>query len=69
MHDRRSTKFVELYQAEAGAVRVVDPGHIAEVRFVPLDRLDEETLTRAEAFTPTFLELYAFFRSPDASTV
>jgi isopentenyl-diphosphate delta-isomerase len=62
MRDERSIKFVTLFTAEADAARIREPEHIAELRFWSPRQLARDTESRPSTFTPTFLELYEFYR-------
>jgi isopentenyl-diphosphate Delta-isomerase len=65
MRDERSLKFVTLFTAEAAAARIREPEHIAELRFWSSLQLAGEIEAQPSAFTPTFLELYEFYRQRD----
>jgi isopentenyl-diphosphate Delta-isomerase len=63
MRDGESTKFVGLFVGRDDLQpRIVEPDHIAEIRYWSLAELDVETRAAPERFTPTFLQLYPVFR-------
>lgn len=62
MRDEASTKFVGLFEFISDHAEISEPSHIAELRFRPLEELDRAVIADAHDFTPTFLQLYSFYR-------
>jgi isopentenyl-diphosphate Delta-isomerase len=62
MQDEDSTKFVGLFTFRSDHAEICAPDHIAELRYWPIPELDEAITIQSHAFTPTFLELYSFWR-------
>jgi isopentenyl-diphosphate Delta-isomerase len=55
MRDAGSTKFIYVYVARTAAVpKIVDPGHVAALRYWNADDLDRAVQEEPDAFTPTF---------------
>jgi isopentenyl-diphosphate Delta-isomerase len=65
MRDERSTKFVFLFTARNGGAQVLEPDHIAAIRYWDQQELDLDTDRHPDRFTPTFLKLYRYFRRSD----
>jgi isopentenyldiphosphate isomerase len=66
MEDERSLKFVELYTLVDGPAEILEPDHIADLRYWDRDALERAIIESPECFTPTFLHLYRYLkrRSP-----
>jgi isopentenyl-diphosphate Delta-isomerase len=64
MLDEGSMKFVALYTARSDEAQIREPDHIAELVWRSLPDLDRDVREDPAAFTPTFLELYEYFRRP-----
>jgi isopentenyl-diphosphate delta-isomerase len=62
VRDERSLKFVELFVLEDGPAKIREPEHIAELRYWREDDLCAAVEARSDMFTPTFLDVYRFFR-------
>lgn len=62
MEDEGALKFVALYRGMAESAEIREPDHIAELTYWPLGELDAATRARPTDFTPTFLNLYTWFR-------
>ncbi len=62
MLDERSQKFVTLFTAHSNEARNCAPDQIAELAPWPIPQLEATVREDPEGFTPTFLELFAFFR-------
>jgi isopentenyl-diphosphate delta-isomerase len=62
MVDKRSLKFVELYALEDGPAEISEPEHIAELRYWDQAVLDVAVESSSAIFTPTFLNVYRFYR-------
>jgi isopentenyl-diphosphate Delta-isomerase len=62
MRDERSLKFVELFELRDGPARIREPNHIAELSYWREGDLVTAVEERSDMFTPTFLDVYRFFR-------
>jgi|SRR5579864_3149953 len=61
MFDEGSLKFITLYEAGLSGPFVIDPSHISEIAFFPLDQVRSWSVQDPAAFTPTFLHLLDFY--------
>jgi len=61
MDDEGCTKFISLFTAQHDGPFRPDPGHIADLEFVPLDVIAVMHREGERQFTPTFLLLLNFF--------
>jgi isopentenyl-diphosphate Delta-isomerase len=68
MWDERSLKFIKLFELQDGPAEAREPQHIAEIRYWSENDLDVAVEARSDMFTPTFLDLYRFFRQRLATT-
>lgn len=62
MRDERSLKFIELFALEDGPAEIREHDHIAELRYWTEPELDLTVEAQSDIFTPTFLDVYRFFR-------
>ncbi|HEX8255954.1 MAG TPA: NUDIX domain-containing protein [Thermoanaerobaculia bacterium] len=61
MLDQQSLKFVSLFSATVTGDVTPDPNHIAAVRFMTLDEVQNALRMNPETFTPTFRKLFPFY--------
>lgn len=62
MDDEGSHKFIYVYHAQSDEARVVDTGHIAELRFWDLAEVEYALDNGPDVFTPTFAYVYRVAR-------
>lgn len=60
--DHGATKFVTLFTATGGLPRIAEPQHIRDLRWWSLSDLDDRVENKPESFTPTFRQVYGFYR-------
>lgn len=63
MKDQGCLKYIGLFLARYDGPFNPDPDHIAEVRFLPMPELERWLQRDPGHFTPTFREVFAFFRT------
>jgi isopentenyl-diphosphate delta-isomerase len=61
MLDEGCCKFITLFAARNAGPFTLDPSHIAEVHFVPLEQVRRDATQDPSRFTPTFLHLLDFY--------
>jgi isopentenyl-diphosphate delta-isomerase len=61
MRDVNSLKFVSLFVGYDGEVAILEPEHIAELAYWPIDKVNQAIDVEPERFTPTFRRLYEAF--------
>jgi isopentenyl-diphosphate delta-isomerase len=67
MLDAGVVKFISLFKTALSDTAVTpDPAHIATTRWFSLEEIDRAIRQRSLNFTPTFLEVYSYFRVSDA---
>lgn len=65
MHDQGSLKHIGLFTGTADGPFTLDHEHIAEVRFMTIAEIERQLARYPERFTPTFQEVFAFYRARD----
>ena len=63
--ERSRLKLCSCSSHAVGARRLLEPDHIADLRYWEHFDLERATADHPEQFTPTFLQLYRFFRRSD----
>jgi isopentenyl-diphosphate delta-isomerase len=63
MLDDGCLKFVRVFQSFSDGPFDYDPSHIDRVEFVPVSDIRRMIETRDRIFTPTFLQVFRFYRS------
>lgn len=65
MEDDGSTKFIGVYTAEVDrdAPSIREPEHIADIAFLPIDRLHSQLSQEPDRFTPTFRHVLHFWET------
>ncbi len=61
MVEEGCTKFVTLFSGQWDGPLTVDSGHIAQVRFLPVDELVTSRQAEPWILTPTFVQLLDLF--------
>ncbi len=67
MVDDACVKFITLFEARSDGPFALDPTHIAEVEFCPVDRVQSMVVQDPSRFTPTFRYLLDFYLQERAS--